>query len=80
MALTATALHEMVGFGLQTPVNRYLLAAWVGLVWGVWRRVEEGKNRVRDRSAEDRDDTVDEEAIPDDFVGDGDGDGTGGEG
>jgi len=45
VALTATALHEMVGFGLQTPVNRYLLAAWVGLVWGVWRRVEEGKGR-----------------------------------
>jgi len=46
-ALTATALHEMVGFGLQTPVNRYLLAAWVGLVWGVWRRLEEGKARAR---------------------------------
>ena len=45
MALTATALHEMVGFGLQTPVNRYLLAAWVGLVWGVWRRVEERRGR-----------------------------------
>jgi O-antigen ligase len=47
VALTATALHEMVGFGLQTPVNRYLLAAWVGLVWGVWRRVEERKGRGR---------------------------------
>jgi O-antigen ligase len=34
-ALTATALHEIVGFGLQTPANRYLLAAWVGLVWGL---------------------------------------------
>jgi len=47
VALTATALHEMVGFGLQTPVNRYLLAAWVGLVWGVWKRVEDGKGRSR---------------------------------
>lgn len=33
--VTATALHEMVGFGLQTPLNRYLLAAWLGLLWGV---------------------------------------------
>ncbi|MEJ2582367.1 MAG: O-antigen ligase family protein [Acidobacteriota bacterium] len=38
VALTATALHEVVGFGLQTPINRYLLAAWLGLVWGVWIR------------------------------------------
>ncbi len=44
-ALTATALHETVGFGLQTPLNRYLLAVWIGLVWGVWNRVEEGKRR-----------------------------------
>ncbi len=39
MALTATALHEIVGFGLQTPVNRYLLAVWIGLLWGLWGRV-----------------------------------------
>jgi len=45
VALTATALHEMVGFGLQTPLNRYLLAVWIGLVWGVRNRVEEGKAR-----------------------------------
>ncbi len=38
VALSATALHEVVGFGLQTPINRYLLAAWLGLVWGVWIR------------------------------------------
>jgi len=44
-ALTATALHETVGFGLQTPLNRYLLAVWIGLVWGVWNRVEEGRAR-----------------------------------
>ena len=35
---SSTALHEVVGFGLQTPINRYLLAAWLGLVWGVWIR------------------------------------------
>jgi O-antigen ligase len=35
MALVATGLHETVGFGLQTPLNRYLLASWVGLVWGL---------------------------------------------
>jgi O-antigen ligase len=45
VALTATALHEMVGFGLQTPLNRYLLAVWIGLVWGVRNRVEEGRAR-----------------------------------
>jgi hypothetical protein len=37
LALVATALHEAVGFGLQTPLNRYLLAAWVGLAWGADR-------------------------------------------
>jgi O-antigen ligase len=34
-ALLATGLHETIGFGLQTPLNGYLLAAWVGVVWGV---------------------------------------------
>jgi putative inorganic carbon (HCO3(-)) transporter len=48
LALTATALHEVVGFGLQTPVNRYLLAVWIGLVWGLWERVRElEKDTVR---------------------------------
>ena len=45
LALTATALHETVGFGLQSPLNRYLAAAWLGLIWGVWNRVEEGRKR-----------------------------------
>jgi O-antigen ligase len=49
MALAATALHETVGFALQTPLNRYLLAAWIGLVWGLRaaraeRRPEEAKD------------------------------------
>ena len=39
--LVATALHEAVGFGLQTPLNRYLLAAWLGLVWGIGNRTSE---------------------------------------
>jgi O-antigen ligase len=38
MALVATAIHELVGFGLQTPLNRYLLAIWVGMMWGLGRR------------------------------------------
>ncbi len=69
-ALTATALHEMVGFGLQTPVNRYLLAAWVGLLWGVWNRVEAGKQRERQRLARDQDIGSDEQAALDEAVGD----------
>ena len=67
-ALTATALHEMVGFGLQTPVNRYLLAAWIGLVWGVWKRVDDGKVRERQRQARDRDAGSDEHGAPNDIV------------
>jgi len=82
VALTATALHEMVGFGLQTPVNRYLLAAWVGLVWGVWRRVEDGKGRIQPQSAERAEDAADVDVQTVDSIGDGDGDGDayGGEG
>jgi len=37
-ALLATGFHELIGFGLQTPLNRYLLAAWIGLVWGISTR------------------------------------------
>jgi O-antigen ligase len=68
-ALVATALHEMVGFGLQTPVNRYLLAAWVGVIWGVWRRVDVGKVREKKRLTRDRDTGLDEDVVPDsDFI------------
>ena len=38
LALTATALHELIGFGLQTPLNGYLAAVWAGLIWGVTGR------------------------------------------
>jgi hypothetical protein len=37
LAFVATALHEAVGFGFQTPLNRYLLAAWIGRAWGAER-------------------------------------------
>jgi hypothetical protein len=50
-ALVGTGLHEIVGFGVQTPLNRYLAAVWVGLVWGVWNRVEEGRSRSRTSTA-----------------------------
>jgi len=76
-ALVATALHEMVGFGLQTPVNRYLLAAWAGLIWGVWRRVDASKVRERQRRARDQDtgpdqhDGLDETVSDDIEIGDG---------
>ncbi len=69
-ALVATALHEMVGFGLQTPVNRYLLAAWVGLVWGVWRRVDARKEREQQRLTKVRDTGSDERAVLDEILGD----------
>ncbi|MCK5378722.1 MAG: O-antigen ligase family protein [Acidobacteria bacterium] len=46
LALVATMMHEMIGFGLQTPVNRYLLAAWVGLVLGLWERSSGRKRRT----------------------------------
>jgi O-antigen ligase len=55
-ALVATALHEIVGFGLQTPLNGYLCAVWVGLVWGVWNRVGEGHAHFNHaRTQHDRD-------------------------
>jgi len=38
LALVATMMHEVIGFGLQSPVNRYLLAAWIGLVLGLRER------------------------------------------
>jgi O-antigen ligase len=42
LVMAATALHETVGFGLQTPLNRYLFAVWLGLLWGLGDRVTEG--------------------------------------
>jgi O-antigen ligase len=75
VALVATALHETVGFGLQTPLNRYLLAAWVGLVWGVWSRVEEGKRQTK--AADGVGGSPDGQVVADHIVGDGDGDGDG---
>lgn len=37
LALAAAALHETIGFALQTPLNRYIAAVWVGLLWGLER-------------------------------------------
>ncbi|MCD4750283.1 MAG: O-antigen ligase family protein [Thermoanaerobaculales bacterium] len=37
-ALVATSLHEVIGFGLQTPAVRYLAFVWLGLAWGLWER------------------------------------------
>jgi len=41
LVLVATALHEVIGFGLQTPVNRYLLVTWMGMLWGLDLRIRE---------------------------------------
>jgi len=46
LAFAATLMHEMIGFGLQAPVNRYLLAAWIGLVIGLWERSSSRKHRT----------------------------------
>jgi len=59
LALTAAALHEVVDFGLQTPLNRFLLAAWVGLVWGLRADIDE-----RRRSPEPRPELAAEPATP----------------
>jgi hypothetical protein len=50
-ALVATALHELVDFGLQIPLNRYLLAAWLGLVWGIAARVEISREAIEGEGA-----------------------------
>jgi O-antigen ligase len=76
LALTATTLHELVGFGLQTPINRYLLAVWLGLIWGVWGRMEDGRLRSRDRDESEK--PLDEGAETDDILGDGGGHGNDG--
>ena len=44
-ALIATALHETIGFGLQVPLNRYLLAVWIGLLWGLNAKIR-ARHRV----------------------------------
>lgn len=48
-ALVAAALHELVGSGLQTPLNGYLAASWLGIVWGIEERV--GRRREQHREA-----------------------------
>ncbi len=50
LSLTAVGLHEAIGFGLQTPLNAYLLALWVGLVWGVSVRSSDARSRQTSRA------------------------------
>ena len=51
MALMACGLHELVGFGLQTPSNGLLAATWVGLVWGLAQRSRPRHTGPADRAA-----------------------------
>jgi hypothetical protein len=55
LALVATGIHEVIGFGLQTPLNRYLLATWIGMMWGLAGRVRDlqGERRAHDASEGD---------------------------
>ena len=52
LALVATAIHEAVGFGLQKPLNRSLLATWIGMMWGLASRARDlrGGRRLDDAS------------------------------
>ena len=50
LVLVATAIHEIVGFGLQTPLNRYLFATWIGMLWGL-----AGRGRDPDRGRRNKD-------------------------
>jgi O-antigen ligase len=34
-ALASLLLHELIISGLRTPINRYLAAVWLGLLWGL---------------------------------------------
>jgi O-antigen ligase len=55
LALTATAIHEIIGFGLQTPLNRYLLATWIGMLWGLAGRVRNPHGEERPAAADEGD-------------------------
>jgi O-antigen ligase len=72
LALTAAGLHEIVDFGLQIPLNRYLLAVWVGLVFGVIARLDSARERapkvgapVADAEAECRERAADATGLAD---------------
>jgi O-antigen ligase len=51
LAVVATMMHETIGFGLQTPVNRYLLATWVGLVVGLYSRSSRSQRRTAEEQS-----------------------------
>ncbi len=59
-ALVATALHELIGFGLQTPLNTQLAAVWVGLIWGV----ANGTARTGQRTPAEAPDTTSPDPSP----------------
>lgn len=49
-ALLAVAAHEQLGSALHTPLNRLLLACWIGLLWALSRQT--GASRAdRERSS-----------------------------
>lgn len=50
-ALTSVALHETIGFGLQIPLNRYLLACWIGMIWGATAKLRSKRRRQADEGA-----------------------------
>lgn len=49
VALTATALHEVIGFGLQTPLNTYLAAIWLGIAWSLSEQPPQERGRAPGR-------------------------------
>jgi O-antigen ligase len=68
LALTAAGLHELVGSGLQTPLNRLLLATWIGLAWGVRANLDERRSSRRRRREKVEDEAQEAEVaaeIPD---------------
>lgn len=56
LALTACGLHELVGFGLQTPLNGLLATTWAGLVWGLDQRTRSKSSPHGDAPRETPDD------------------------
>lgn len=52
VALLATAFHESIGFGLQTPINRYVLVLWIGMIWGMVNRFQESRGRIENSPGE----------------------------
>jgi O-antigen ligase len=71
LALVTTGFHEVVGFGLQTPLNRYLLAAWVGLVWGVMATTSSSRRQGQGRRKQEEESSGEDSAEPGNERGEG---------